>query len=334
MSLAETLSVRRLLCLAALSVLSLSACGTTDVDTGDESEADSDAGPITVTDHSGEEITIEGPAQRVVTLEWAQTENVEMLGGNHVGAADLEGYEAWASAAEVDEDVVDVGLRTEPSIEAIGRANPDLIIGSEESVPEGLMQDLEEIAPVVLQESADASDPLGHMERTFFQTADLLGAQDEAEQIWGDYEQTLEDSRESISAADAEQTPFAVAYPSIEGNTATFRMHGPGAMVSAVGEEIGLDPAWEQEGDDGWAISSSDVEGLTALPEATELFWWTASTEPEDPFAALQDNSAWNSLGFVENDRMYPIQRTWLYGGPGSAMQWAEQLTETVSDDG
>src|SRR5699024_5050734 len=166
------------------------------------------------------------------------------------------------------------------------------------------------------------------------QTADLLGAQDEAEQIWGDYEQTLEDSRESISAADAEQTPFVVAYPSIEGNTATFRMHGPGAMVSAVGEEIGLDPAWEQEGDADWAISSSDVEGLTALPEATELFWWTASTEPEDPFAGLQDNSGWNSLCFVENDRMYPIQRTWLYGGPGSAMQWAEQLTETVSDDG
>src|SRR5699024_7341899 len=68
MSLAKTFSTRRLLCLAALSALSLSACGTTDVDTGDVSENDSDAGPITVTDHSVEEITIDGPAQRVVTL--------------------------------------------------------------------------------------------------------------------------------------------------------------------------------------------------------------------------------------------------------------------------
>lgn len=333
MPLADTSSVRRMLCLAVIGSLTLSACGTTEVDTDDESGADSESDPITVTNHAGEEVTLDGPAQRVVTLEWAQTENVEMLGGNHVGMADLEGYEAWASAGEVDEDIVDVGLRTEPSIEAIGQANPDLIIGSEESVPDGLLEDLEEIAPVVLQETADASDPLGHMERTFFQTAELLDAQDEAEQIWGDYEQSLTEAQEAVSAAEVEETPFVVTYPAVEGNTATFRMHGPGAMVSAVGEEIGLSPAWDDEGDPGFAISSSDVEGLTALPEETELFWWTASTEPEDPFSALEDNGAWNSLGFVESDRMHPIQRTWIYGGPGSAMQWIEQLTDTVTDD-
>ena len=258
-----------------------------------------------------------------------------MLGGNHVGMADLEGYEAWASAGEVDEDIVDVGLRTEPSIEAIGQANPDLIIGSEESVPDGLLEDLEEIAPVVLQETADASDPLGHMERTFFQTAEAArrpgrGGADLGRLRAESHRRT---PSEAVSAAEVEETPFVVTYPAVEGNTATFRMHGPGAMVSAVGEEIGLSPAWDDEGDPGFAISSSDVEGLTALPEETELFWWTASTEPEDPFSALEDNGAWNSLGFVESDRMHPIQRTWIYGGPGSAMQWIEQLTDTVTDD-
>lgn len=333
MTIFDTSSAHWLLGLAAAGSLALTSCGTTDVDTEDEAGPDADSGPITVTDHTGEEVTLEGPAQRVVTLEWAQTENVELLGGNHVGAADLEGYEAWASAAELEEDVVDVGLRTEPSIEAIGQANPDLIIGSEESVPDGVLEDLEEIAPVVLQESADASDPLGHMERTFFQTAELLDAEGEAEQIWDDYDQSLAEARDTVSAAGAEDTPFAVVYPSVEGNTATFRLHGPGAMVSALGEQIGLSPAWEDEGDEGWAISSSDVEGLTALPDETEVFWWTASTEPEEPFAPLEDNSAWNSLGFVEDDRMHPIQRTWIYGGPGSAMQWVDQLAETVADD-
>lgn len=333
MTIFSTSSPRRLLCLAAIGVLGLSACGTTEVDTEEEVGTDSDSGPITITNHAGEETTIDGPAQRVVTLEWAQTENVELLGGNHVGTADLEGYEAWTSAAELEEDVVDVGLRTEPSIEAIGQANPDLIIGAEESVPDGLLEDLEEIAPVVLQETADSSDPLGHMERTFFQTAELLDAEDQAEQVWDDYQQSIAEARETVSEADAEDTPFVVVYPSVEGNTATFRMHGPGAMVSAVGEEIGLSLAWDDEGDAGFAISSSDVEGLTALPEDTELFWWTASTEPEDPFSALEDNAAWNSMGFVEEDRMHPIQRTWIYGGPGSAMQWIDQLAETVTDD-
>ncbi|GAB3191678.1 ABC transporter substrate-binding protein [Nesterenkonia suensis] len=311
MTLTDTRSTRRLLSLAALGSLALTACGTTDVDDADSGDS----------------------AQRVVTLEWAQTENVEVLGGNHVGAADLEGYRDWTSAAEIDEDIVDVGTRQEPSIEAIGQADPDLILGTEGSVPDGMLEDLEQIAPVVLQEPADASDPLGHMERTFFETAELLGAEDEADQIWADYEQTLDDARDRLAEAGAAGTPYVVTYPSVEGNTATFRLHGPGAMVSAVGEEIGLTPAWEEAGDEEWAISVIDTEGLTALPEDTEFFWWTASTEPEDPFVPLEDNSTWNSLGFVEHDRMHVIERTWLYGGPGSAMQWTEQLAETVADD-
>lgn len=324
---------RWLIGLAAAASLTLTACGTTEVESTDESDSDSAGDPVTVTDHSGQDVTLEAPAQRVVTLEWAQTENVELLGGEHVGVADLEGYEAWASAAEVDEDVVDVGLRTEPSMEAIAGTDPDLILGVEGTLPDGLREDLEEIAPVVLQESADASDPLGHMESTFFDTAELLGAQDQADEIWSGYQDSIDQAREDISAAGAEQTPFAVSYPAVEGNTATFRMHGPGALVSAIGEQIGLQPAWEQDGDAEWAISQSDVEGLTALPEPTEFFWWTASTEPQDPFASVENNDTWSSLGFVENDRMHPIERTWIYGGPGSAEQWVDQLVDSVTED-
>lgn len=329
----EITPARLLVGLTAVGALMLTGCGTTDVDTEDSAGTDEDVEPLSVTDHSGEEVTLEGPAQRVVTLEWAQTENVEVLGGEHVGVADLEGYEAWASAAEVDDDVVDVGLRTEPSLEAIGQANPDLILGVEGSVPEGMQEDLEEIAPVVLQEPADASDPLGHMERTFFQTAELLDANGEAEELWSDFQESLEQAGETISAAEAEDTPFVVAYPSVEGNTATFRLHGAGAAVSALGEEIGLTTAWEDDGDPEWAISDSDVEGLTALPEDTEFLWWTAETEPEDPFGPLEENSTWNSLGFVEEERMQVIEQIWLYGGPASAMQWTELLTETVTED-
>lgn len=317
--------------LAALSALLLSACGTTDVEESGGGDSELQAQPVTLTDHTGEDVTLDGPAQRIVTLEWAQTENVETLGGGHVGAADLAGYQQWASASPVDEEVVDVGLRTEPSVEAIGQADPDLILGVDGSVPDGMKEDLEAIAPVFLQEPADASDPLGHMERTFFEVAELIGAQEVAEQQWRDFETSLNEAEATISDSGAEDTPFVVAYPSVEGNTATFRLHGPGAAVSALGEEVGLDPAWEQPGDAEWAISTSDVEGLTALPEDTEFFWWTAASEPDDPFSSLSNSSTWNSLGFVKQDRMQVIERIWLYGGPASAQQWTQLLTETVT---
>lgn len=317
---------------AAVVLLALTACGTTDVDETEEDAAAADSGPVTVTDYRGEEITLDAPAERVVTLEWAQTENVEILGGNQVGVADLEGYGMWKSAAPLDEDTTDVGLRTEPSLEAIGQADPDLILGVDVSVPEGLLEDLEEIAPVVLQPGADASDPLGNMEENFQMTAELLGAEDRADEVWAEFEATRDAGAEAIEAAGAEGTPFVLVYPTVEGNTATFRMHGPGALAQTLGEEIGLESAWEDEGDEAFAISQSDIEGLTALEDDTILYWWTAETEPEDPFSTLEDNSVWNSLGFVENEATHPVEEIWIYGGPASAGQWIDYLAETAAE--
>lgn len=317
--------------LGLIAVLGLAACGTTDVEENDDAPA-ADSGPITVTDYTGEEITLEGPAQRVVTLEWAQTENVEALGGNHVGVADVEGYQAWSGAVPIDDDVTDVGLRTEPSLEAIGQADPDLILGVEASVPEGLLEDLEEIAPVVLQPAADATDPLGNMQENFEQTAELLGAEDQAEELWADYESTLEEARETVEAADAEGTPFVLTYATVEGNTATFRMHGPGALAQTLGKEIGLESAWEDEGDPEWAISQADIESLTGLPEDTVFYWWTVAEEPDNPFEPLESNSVWTGLDFVETDRMHPVEQVWIYGGPASAAQWVELLAETIDN--
>lgn len=327
-------TLRRLAALTALGVLGLTACGTTEVeDDGDDGGGDgAGAGPVTVTDHSGEEITLDAPAERVVTLEWTQTENVEVLGGNHVGVADIEDYHAWASAAPVDESIIDVGLRTEPSLESIGQADPDLILGTEGSIPDGLMEDLEEIAPVVLQSSADASDPLGTMEENFYMTAELIGAGDRVDDVWAEYESAVEQGREAVEAEGADGTPFVLVYPTVEGNTATFRMHGPGALVQALGEEIGLESAWEDDGDPEWAISQSDIEGLTELPEDTVLYWWTAESEPEDPLSSLEDNSVWTSLGFVENQATHPVEQIWIYGGPASAAQWIEYLSETIGE--
>lgn len=323
----------RPIALAAAVALALTACGTTDVDERSEGDADNaDSGPVTVTDYAGEEITLEAPAQNIVTLEWAQTENVEILGGHHVGIADIDGFSAWNSAVTLDEDVTDVGLRTEPSLEAIAQADPDLILGTDVSVPEGLLEDLEEIAPVVLQSGADATDPVGSMRENFYQTAELLGAEDQADEVWADYEAAVEVAAEAVEEAGAEGTPFVAVYPVVEGNTATFRMHGPGALVQALGTEIGLEAAWEDEGDAEWAISQSDVEGLTALDDDTVLYWWTYEGEPDDPFEPLENNSVWASLPFVEQEAMHPIERIWIYGGPASAEQWLEYLSETISE--
>lgn len=62
-------SLHRVTAAAAVALLGLTACGTTDVDETEEAPEPENSGPVTVTDYRGEEITLDAPAQRVVTLE-------------------------------------------------------------------------------------------------------------------------------------------------------------------------------------------------------------------------------------------------------------------------
>src|SRR5690625_5802067 len=119
-----------------LTLMMLAACGTTDPPQEESTEPPGEA--VTITDGRGESITLpEGPADRVVTLEWVQTEMVTSLGVNPVGVADVEGYQSWVGAVvPLTDDPTAVGIRREPSIGAIAELEPDLILGSLDSVPQ------------------------------------------------------------------------------------------------------------------------------------------------------------------------------------------------------
>src|SRR4051794_29456841 len=127
----------------------LAACGTTDAPTPQQTGAQSTdtqsstqasggvAGQkISVTDSRGKTITLDKPATRVVVLEWGPTEDVLTLGVEPVGVADIKGFTSWVSAQKLTGDPIDVGMRSEPSLESIAKAAPDLILGTEGSVPD------------------------------------------------------------------------------------------------------------------------------------------------------------------------------------------------------
>lgn len=314
-----------------LSVTLLSACGTTQVE---ESETGtSSGGPVSVTDGAGETFELDSPASRVVTLEWDVTEMAASVGVDPVGVADVEGFANWDSAVELPEGTEDVGLRQEPSLESIGRLAPDLIIGVEGSVPEDAMSDMQEIAPVLILTSADAADPIGQMRSNMETVSTVLGKEDVGQEVWQEYETAVEDAGAAIEEAGRAGTPVALAYAAIEGNTATFRMHGPGSLPIAIATEAGLGAAWTDEGDPAWGLSSADVEGLTALPEDTEFLWWQNTPTEESPLTTLEQNQVWNDLGFVQAGNVQPAaNQIWIYGGPKSAAQWATQLAELTTN--
>lgn len=314
--------------LVTTAVLTLSACGTTDPAADETGPVAETRAPITVTDGRGEEVTIDAPAERVVTLEWSSTEDVITLGVQPVGVADIDGYESWVTSAPLTDDPVDVGTRTEPSLESVAAADPDLILGITDSVPDGAMDQMEKIAPVVLLTGADASDPLGTMRENFTTTATLLGEEDAAEQVLSDLDTTIEDSAAQIEAAGMSGTPFNFSYIYEEGNNFSLRMHGPGSQPIALATAVGLTPAWQKAGDSAWGLSTLDLEGLTRLPPDTFFTYW-ANEGVDDPTAALEGNALWESLPFVEDDMVAAAaEGVWVYGGPASSIQWVNQVAE------
>lgn len=321
-------SRRTLLSLAATAPL-LAACGTSEpavAPSGPTSSAA--AGPVTVTDGRGKTVTLAAPASRVVTLEWGPTEDVLSLGVQPTGVADPKGFGSWVSSQSLLGTPVDVGMRTEPSLESIGKASPDLILGISGSIPEAAVAQAEKIAPVVLLKGADATRPLALMRDNYNAVATLVGKTAEAQKVLAAYDAKLTEAKQKLSGRTA---PFAFAYINVTGATAELRMHGPRSVPGAVAKEIGLVNAWNESGDDGWGIGSLDLEGLTKLPADTTVLSWANSTMA-DPVSKLAGNGVWSSLPFVKAGRVKPVaDKVWVYGGPSSLMQWADQLVAALA---
>ena len=324
----------RLILTALVPLLLVSACGSTDAPAATSPAPPSTAaatGPITVTDGRGKEVTLPAPATKVVSLEWNTTEDVITLGVQPTGVADVKGYGSWVTASPITGTPIDVGTRTEPSLESVAEAEPDLIIGIVGSVPEAAMAQMEKIAPVVLLIGADATRPIALMKENFTTTAKLLGKDAEATKVLASLDASIATATQKLSDAGKAGTPFSLSYIYAEGNSFSLRMHGPGSLAIAMASEVGLAPAWTEAGDEGWGLSTLDIEGLTKLPTGTEFGYW-GNADTKDPLADLAGNKLWQSLDFVKNDRVHKMGvGIWIYGGPASAKQWIADIKGAVA---
>ncbi|WP_149359716.1 ABC transporter substrate-binding protein [Lolliginicoccus suaedae] len=317
--------------LALIAALAASACGSTEapVDATGQSSADA----ITVTDGRGEEVTLpNGPATRVVALEWNQAEMVVTLGGELVGLSDPDGYTSWVGdVAPLPNDPVDVGVRREPSIETVSSLSPDLIIGGLSSIPEEALEQMERIAPVALLTGASADDPIGTVRADFGIVAELLGKQDEADNVLADLDATIAENATRVEEAGLAGTPVVLSSPYASGASLTIRMHGPRTAVQQVADKMGLAPAWTDPGDDAFGLSNIDLEGLTELPADTVFMYWGNRESDDVVSTSMAGNALWDNLPFVQAGRVHEAAvAIWAYGGPASLKAWSNDIIRVL----
>jgi iron complex transport system substrate-binding protein len=321
---------------AAVAALSLSACGTTEpaADAKDAKDAKGSQA-ITLTDASGAQVKLDGPATKVVGTEWNVVESLLSLGVQPAGVADVKGYKLWNTAVPLEGDPKDIGTRGEPSMDTVASLAPDLIVATTD-LPEAAVKQLRGVAPVLQIRSADGAGQIDLMLDNLDLVAEATGTEDKAEQARERFGAKLAEGKKALDEAGLAGEGIAFADGYVTSNQVSVRPYTATSLIGEVNTELGLKNTWKLKGDESYGLASTDVEGLTRLPEDTHFAYiGNEGDENATPFAeggVLKDNAVWKSLPFVESGDVHRLDDgIWMFGGPGSMEAYVDAVVEALT---
>lgn len=276
---------------------------------------------VTVTDSLGEH-EFDTVPERVVTISWAMTEDVIELGVTPVGVADIDGYSTWVVRPAIADGVGDVGKREEPSIEQLAALKPDVIILS--NGQEGLVDKLEQIAPVLFFDSYSADHDNAQATRDIFmELGKLLGKEDVARQKLDAMDARIASLSEQLKAYFGPDLPqvTSVRFAS----RSVVMVYGPNAMSQAALTAMGFGAALDQ-GANQWGIVQKKMTELSKISKDGILLYFKPSPGVEKLFAA----PLWKAMPVARANRVAGVESTWSYGGAMSIGYLAEAMTDAL----
>ncbi|WP_375459408.1 ABC transporter substrate-binding protein [uncultured Enterovirga sp.] len=264
-----------------------------------------------------------GP-KRVVALEWSIVSMLLSIGVLPVGIGETGPYRTWVSAPELPPGIVDVGIRNEPSLEALAALRPDLILVS--PLSRSIVPLLQAIAPVrEIATFTEERAPLRLYERELRALAREFGRAAEAEQV-------IETSVDLFGRLQARLAPLADR-PVLVGNfldARHIRVFGPGSLFDDVLGRVGLRNAWTRPGNV-WGFELAGIEALGAYPDSR-----IAIVEPVPPDVRLTGSrpSLWTSLAPVRAGRVVVLPPAWPFGDLLAGQRFAAKLAAALDPSG
>lgn len=318
-------------------LLILAACGGnnggTPAASPDPTESPAAGNSPIVIEHAREPVKLDGPALRVVALEWTYVEDLLALGVQPVGVADISNYNSYINIPpQLDAGVEDVGTRSEPNLDAITALAPDLIIAASFRTDHNYDQ-LNAIAPTLVFNAYPAEgdgDQFAEMEQTFRAIAEAVGKQEEGEQVLQDMHDQFKEFSEQIKEAGMENEPVVLTQAFSANNVPQFRLFTDNSMAMKILNHIGLSNAYQNDSFQVYGYADATIEALPALQEAS--FIHTVPDNDNIFENQLKDNPVWNGLDFVQENRVYALGGdTWPFGGPLSAIELARKTVELLA---
>lgn len=272
------------------------------------------AWPRTVVDATGKELVLESKPERVTLLHVVYLEHLLALGvpptaaalGNAQGAMEsLEDSELFAPYI-ADLDITMLGNSKDLSAEAVLASEPDVMITFFNPAGADLVEQLEEIAPVVQISYADT------WQNQLALVARVLGKEAEAKAVTAEVEKTVADTREVLA-------PYA------DRTFGLFRTDGKSFIAQ------GTSPFYSEFGltkPTGFT-DKADTLSLEAVAEMNPYYIiFQHNAEVTQAFIeSMEDNSVWQSMDAVKNGRVYTYDENMNSYGPLSLKLGAEKIT-------
>ncbi|WP_187279765.1 ABC transporter substrate-binding protein [Quadrisphaera setariae] len=278
--------------------------------------------PRTVTHYLG---TTEVPAapQRIAVVSTGQLDALLTLGHVPVAATVAESnalvpeYLAQAFPADTAAlaSMTSIGTRTEPDVEAIAQAKPDLILINS-TRGKDYYAALSAIAPTVVTLGNGVN-----WKSDFLLLADALGQEGDAQEVL--------DGLHRDAAAYAAKLPAGKAAPTVSFLQSTgdrTRIMGLPSFTGGVAEDLGLGrPASQQFDETSQDVSAEQLD----LADADWIFYAAAG----DGVQLITGSALWPGLSAVKAGHavQVPLEPFYLNAGPTAARLVQDTITKTVT---
>ncbi|HIY66992.1 MAG TPA: iron-siderophore ABC transporter substrate-binding protein [Candidatus Agrococcus pullicola] len=303
---------------AALLLLALTACGSGG-DTPDDGE---NAGETRVVEHLGGETEVPVDPERVTTL-WAPSLSAMLSMGEapYAYAFNAEPIEGLDYPEGFDIDSLEhVGHSVELEFESIAAVAPDLIIGT--SVHEEHYETLSRIAPTVILEW----DGTGSWKDHLHDLAEVLGAEESAEQVESDYQNRVDEVIEAIG------NPGDIQVSVIRFHAEELRLEVLNSYPGMILSDIGLArPDIQNVEEPGSGFLPVSMENLPDADGDVIFAYTIADADPDNDnlLDEAQSNPLWNNLDAVQNDAVFSVDyNTWLSANYIGAHRILDDLEE------
>ena len=256
---------------------------------------------------------------RVAAIDWTLVETLMSLGIVPVAAAQIRDYQAWVVEPSLPEQVVDIGLRAQPNRELAASLNLDLVLTS--PLYGAIEPTLSQIASVqTLTTYNPENDFWQNLVETTRRVGELTNHSAEAEAVIEHHPRQIDQMKEKI----ATDTPPLLVVQFIDDRHV--RAYGKGSLYDMVINRLGLQNAWKGE-TNMWGYTTVGIEELI-----TEGYLVIVDPVPMSAEGVFDNNRLWQALPAVRHDRVLSLPAVWSFGALPSAVRFADELYQALTD--